>query len=76
MGKHRIKDEIEREDKKHIGLFIVVIICAGFFGGLLGFLGCTLYETIEESGGMPPFLLQFRESVTFFARILTYVFLI
>lgn len=74
MSRHRVKDEIEREDKKHIRLFIIVIICSGLFGGLLGFFWGKLYAIIEESGGMPPVLLQFRESVTFFARILTYVF--
>lgn len=74
MRQRQIKDEIEREDKKQIRLFIVVVACAGFIGGLLGFLGCKLYEIVEETGELPSVLLQIRENFTFLARILTYVF--
>ncbi len=44
------KEEIRKEDNKKIGLFAVILVFAGFFGGILGAIGIELVISMEKSG--------------------------
>lgn len=44
------KEEIRKEDNKKVGLFAVILVFAGFFGGILGAIGMGLVNSMEKSG--------------------------
>ncbi len=44
------KEEIRKEDNKKVGLFAVILVLAGFFGGILGAIGIELVISMEKSG--------------------------
>ncbi len=44
------KEEIRKEDNKKVGLFTVILVFAGFFGGILGAIGIELVISMEKSG--------------------------
>ncbi len=50
MDNEKRKEEIRKEDNKKIGLFAVILVFAGFFGGILGVIGIELVISMEKSG--------------------------
>lgn len=44
------KEEIRKEDSKKIGLFAVILVASGIFGGILGAGGIALVVALEKSG--------------------------
>ncbi|MBQ8246750.1 MAG: DUF3169 family protein [Lachnospiraceae bacterium] len=44
------KEEIRKEDSNKVGLFTVILVISGFFGGILGAIGVGLVTSMEKSG--------------------------
>lgn len=44
------KAEIRKEDSKKIGLFALILVASGFFGGILGAIGVSMAIAMEKSG--------------------------
>lgn len=44
------KAEIRKEDSKKVGLFALILVASGIFGGILGAIGVNMAISMEESG--------------------------
>ncbi len=49
MDNENRKEEIRKEDNKKIGLFAVILVISGFFGGILGVIGVELVTSMVKS---------------------------